>query len=132
MPPTYTDNQVPIGSRVEAIKRGVGAGTDVGSYVFESLSLDRPSTVVTRKDQIGKENGWALVDGVGCTGSGVIQIATAATQIPRNGDWFKDAFDGSSTAQEQWVITKIGQPFAHDAYFKCNVDLKLSSAPPTA
>jgi hypothetical protein len=133
--PTYTDNQVPIGSRVETLKSGGGSGSTIGVYVFENITLDRPSQIVERKDEIGQDNGWALVKNVACTGSGVCQIATAATQRPAPGMWFSDSFDGStaaSSAAEQWVITSVGQPFAHDGYFKANVNLRLSRVPPTA
>lgn len=129
---TYTDNQIPIGSKAETLYSGGGEGTGKGTYVFENITLDRPSQIVERKDEIGQENGWALVQAVANTGSGTIQIATSATAIPAAGWWFKDAFDGSTTAQEQWVLTSIGQQFAHDGYFKANVNLKLSRTPPTA
>jgi hypothetical protein len=130
---TYTDNQVPIGSRVETIKRGVSAGTTVGVYVFENITLDRPSGVVERVNEIGEDNGWALVNKKPCTGSAVLQIPTSTAPIPHGGDWFSDQFDGSTAGSaEQWVLVNIGQPFEHSGYYKCNVTLRLSRTPPTS
>ena len=48
--PTYVDNSVPIGSIVAAIKRGGGAGSALGSYVFDNVTLEYHTAVVSRKD----------------------------------------------------------------------------------
>lgn len=133
MTATYTDNGVPYGSRVEAVKSGVGAGTAIGSYVLENITLQRPSLVVERRDQVGKDNGWALEKGVPNTGSCVVQIATATTQVPAPGMWFSDTFDGSTAgAAEQWVFTEVGQVFESQGYFKANASIRLSRTPPTS
>lgn len=130
--PKYVDNQVPFGSRVESIKRGGGVGTAVGTYIFDSISLDRPTKAIERTDEIGNPNGFGLVDGF-ATGSGTLQLATKAVPVPHTGDWFSDTFDESSAGSaEQWVIASVAQPFEKDGYRKVNVTLRLSTTPPTA
>ena len=131
--PTFADNQMPAFSRVLDIKYGVGAGTTrLASAVFEDINLTYESAIVERKDEIGKENGWTLVATGKGTGTATIQIPTSAAVWPRNGDWISDAFDGSSTATETWVIHTPSKPFRFDSYYKVNVQLRLSNHPATA
>lgn len=127
----YIDNQVPFGSRVEDIKRGT-AGTAVGTYILESISLTRPSKIIERPNQIGEPNGWVSVNGFN-HGTCVVQIPTEASEYPKNGDWFEDTFDGSdaSPSAERWVIVDITQPYAMADYFKCNATIRLSTNPPS-
>ena len=128
----YIDNQVPFGSRVEDFKRGTGAGTDVGTYILESISLTRPAKIIERPNQIGEPNGWVAVSGF-AHGTCVVQIPTEASEYPKIGDWFEDAFDGTdaNAADERWVIVDITQPYAIADYFKCNATIRLSENPPT-
>ena len=134
--PAWVDNQVPIGSAVETVYSGrSGTWASIGSYVFENITLDRPAKTVDRTNEIGQDNGWVLVRKVISTGSAVMQISTAATNVPRAGDYFQDVFTGGtadSSAPETWVLTSVGQPFSHDTYFKVNVNLRLSRSPATA
>ena len=127
--PTWVDNQMPFGSRVETLKR---AGATLGVYVFDGVSIERPTKAVERHDEIGKPSGFALVDGF-VTGSGTVQIATSTTQVPRVGDYFIDTFDGSTAgAAEEYVITSVGQAFEKDGYRKVNVSIRLSPTPPSS
>jgi hypothetical protein len=130
---TYNDNAVPVGSIVAAVKTGPGAGTSVGSYVLESLTLNYESAVIKRKDEIGKQNGFTIVKTGGGTGSGVMQIATASTARPDIGSWFSFTPNGGTGGvAEQWVIASYGQPFGNDAYYKITVNLDLSPNPPAS
>jgi hypothetical protein len=130
---TYIDNEVPIGSRVENIMTGGGTGTSVlASAVFENITLNYEGVTVKRHDEIGKQNGFTIVKTGGGTGNATIQIPKATSKRPSIGDWFADAFDGSSTATEHWVIASLGQPFDAGSYYKVTTTLELSPTPPTA
>jgi hypothetical protein len=122
---TYVDNQVPFGSRTEEIFR---AGTSIGTFIFENLSLTRPGKVGERHNQIGEPNGWWVVDGFP-HGTGVVQIPTIDSPYPQNGDYFEDTFRTGSTA-ERWVIVDTTEPYAMNDYYKMNVTIRLSKNPP--
>ncbi|SRR6266576_1275450 len=128
---SYIDNSVPFGSRVEDILRGTGAGTPVGTYILESISLTRPSKIIERPNQIGEPNGWVAVAGFQ-HGTCVVQIPLDTSEYPKIGDWFEDTFDGSdaSPSTEHWVIVDITQSYAMADYFKCNATIRLSINPP--
>ena len=134
----YLDNNIGFGSIVADLKSGVGSGTSVfSSAVFDDVTLNMPGRVIERTDQVGQDNGWTLVPnaftaGPPVTGTATIQIPTSVTRNTLSGCWFKYAFDGSSTAQQQMVITDCSIPYSKDGYFKVNVSLRLSRTPPTA
>lgn len=132
LPDNYVDNQMPYGSRVETIKRGGGAGTAVGVYVFDNIQPDSPSRVIERTNEIGRPSGFAIVPSF-VTGSGTLQLATAAQPVPKIGDWFNDQFDESTAGTTaNYVLEHVGQPFTKDGYRVCNVTFRLSENPPTA
>lgn len=111
-------------------KRGT-AGTAVGTYILESISLTRPAKIIERPNQIGEPNGWVAVLGFE-HGTCVIQIPAETSAYPQLGDWFEDTFDGTDAnpEAERWVITDITQPFAMADYFKCNATIRWSKNPP--
>src|SRR5262245_36982528 len=122
---TYVDNAVPFGSRTEELMR---AGSPLGTYVFENISLTRPGKVGERHDEIGQPNGWWVVAGFP-HGTGVVQIPTADADYPQIGDYFEDEF-GTGTGTERWVIVDTTEPYAMNDYFKMNVTIRLSPNPP--
>lgn len=137
--PTYTDNQVPIGSIVATLYTGGGSGSSyLANAVFDDVTINLPGKVVERTNEIGQDNGWTLVAntinsaGPPVTGTATIQIPTTVSGNSLSGKWFKYAFDPSSTAQAQMVICDVTDPRSKDGYFKCNVTLRLSRTPPTA
>jgi hypothetical protein len=115
---TYTDNAVPFGSRTETINSL--------TYVFENITIKRPSKIIERPNQIGEPNGWVSVSGFP-TGTATAQIATSATARLVNGDKFEDDF-GHGT--ETWVIVDTDDPFPMHDYWKQNVTIRLSPNPP--
>src|SRR5262245_47732026 len=125
---TYNDGSVPFGSRSEDIKRGVG-GTDVGTYIFENISIKRPRRVIERSDEIGQPNGYVIIPGF-VTATSVLQIPTEDANPPQIGDWFEDTFD-TDIGQERYVIAEVDRPLAQHDYHKCNITLRLSPNPPT-
>jgi hypothetical protein len=130
---TYNDNSVPFGSRTEVIKRGsTSAPTVVGTFIFESISLTRPSKIIERPNQIGEPNGWVAVSGF-IHGTATIQIAEIDSGYPKIGDWFVDTFvedDNNNSLDETFVIVEMTQPYAMADYWKCNVTLRLATNPP--
>ena len=108
----------------------MASGMRLASAVFEDINLTYESVVVERKDEIGKENGWAMVATGKGTGSATIQIPLSTSNRPQNGDYIVDTF--STSAPEQWVIHSPSHPYRFDSYYKVNVQLKLSKNPPTA
>lgn len=129
----FNDNAVPFGSRVETVCRGGTSNfTEVGEYIFESISLTLPSKVIERPDQIGEPNGWVATKGFG-HGTAVLQIATESTNYPRRGDWFADTFNievDEPDIGSTWVIVDMTAPFEQNGYHKCNVTLRHAINPP--
>lgn len=113
----YVDNAVPFGSRTETINTLV--------YVFEHISIKRPSKIIERPDQIGQPNGWVAVPGFP-TGTAVVQIANAATPRLNIGDRFTDDFGNGA---EVWVVVDSDNPFPIHDYWKQNVTIRLSPNP---
>jgi hypothetical protein len=135
---TYTDNQVPIGSIVASITSAPpSTAVVISNAVFDDVSLNLPGRVIERSDEVGKDNGWALIAttitaGLPVTGSATIQVPTATASNQLGGKSFAYAFDGSSTATSKFVITETGIPFAKDGYFKVTCQFRLSRTPATA
>ena len=135
---TYTDNQVPIGSIVASITSAPpSTAVVIANAVFDDVTLNLPGKVVERTDEVGKDNGWALIAttltaGLPVTGTGTVQVPTATASNQLGGKAFAYAFDGSSTATSKFVITDTGIPFAKDGYYKVNVSFRLSRTPATA
>ncbi len=119
----YVDNAVPFGSRTEDLLR---AGSALGTYILESISISRPGKVGERFNQIGEPSGWWVINTFP-HGTAVVQIATVDTDYPVNGDYFEDDF-GQGT--ERWVIVDTTQPFAMNDYYKMNITIRLSPNPP--
>ena len=115
---TFVDNQVPFGSRIVTINGH--------PYVFENISIKRPSKIIERPNQIGEPNGWVSISGFP-TGTGVAQLATSATDRLVNGDKFVDDFGHGS---ETWVVVDTDDPFPMHDYWKQNVTIRLSPNPP--
>jgi hypothetical protein len=133
MSQTYTDNAIPVSSRTVALKSGPGAGTSVGTYVAEDISIERGSQEIVRRDEAGKVNGWAVNATGDDTGTMTLQIAGSTTETPKIGYWFSDIFDLKAGATaEQWVIVKVGQPFRFDTYLKVTCGMRHSANPPAS
>ena len=120
---TYVDNAVPFGSRTEEIVR---AGTPLGTYILETISITRPGKVGERFNEIGEPNGWWVVN-VFPHGTAVVQIPTEDSDYPTNGDYFEDDF---GVGTERWVIVDSTQPFGMHDYYKMNITIRLSPNPP--
>jgi len=135
---TYTDNQVPIGSIVATITSAPpSTAAVITNAVFDDVTLNLPGKVVERTNEIGQDNGWALIattlaSGLPVNGTGTVQVPTAATSNQLGGKAFAYAFDGSSTATSKFVITDTSIPYAKDGYYKVNVTFRLSRTPATA
>lgn len=138
MAASYTDNQVPIGSIVATITSAPpSTAVFIANAVFDDVSLSLPGKVVERTDEMGRDNGWALIAttitaGLPVTGSGTVQVPTATASNQLGGKAFSYAFDGSSTATAKFVITETSIPFAKDGYYKVNCQFRLSRTPATA
>lgn len=127
----YLDSAIPYGGRIVSVKSGGGAGSAIGSYKAESITINRPTKTVERPDEVGGPNGFAVVNAQE-TGSCVLQI-DAGAECPKNGYWFSETFDLKSGASaETWVINSVGQPFEMQGYFKVNCNLIRAHNPPTA
>jgi hypothetical protein len=121
---TYVDNAVQFGSFSVTLTR---AGSSLGTYIVENITITRPSKKIERPNHIGEPNGFVLVDGF-VTASGTIQVPTAGSDYPARGDYFEEDF-GFGT--ERFVISEVGQPFSMSDYHKCNISMSLSPNPPS-
>lgn len=131
---SYNDNAVQYGSITADIKKNAlggpyttAAATAVGTFVLENVTLNRPSKVVERSNEVGAPNGWAAQNAqVG--GSCVVQMGAAGTNWPRNGNWFEHTFD-TEIGVERFVLLDCGQPFEQQGYYKVNATLKRAHFP---
>lgn len=104
--------------------RGQGSPSTLGTYILESITINRPTSKISRPDQIGGPNGFVLVNKEE-DGSCVVQYASSSATWPKNGDWFQDTFD-ANVGVEKFVFHDLGFPFEIGGYFKVNA--KLSKA----
>ena len=129
----YNNTSIPYGARTETFYRGAtlasgpgsfSGGTSKGTYVCETVALNRPLVVIKRRDELGAPNGSVgVVDYV--SGSFTVQLATTSSAPLQPGDTFNDTFD-TSIGAEAFIITDIDQPEGQTEYKKQSVKfLKL-------
>jgi hypothetical protein len=118
---------IAIGSLAITIYSGAtsitSAGTSVGLFVAENITVNRSTNLIKRPNVIGGPNGVAMVDSY-VEGSATLTMdSTANTQkIPATGNWFCLALDPSAgSTYECFVIHSVGQPFSFGEYVKISV-----------
>lgn len=135
---TYTDNQIPIGSIVATITSAPPAtAAVVSNAVWDDFNINLPEGLIVREDEVGKENGWALIattlaSGKHVTATGTVQVKTSSTTNQLSGHAISYAFVPGSTATSTFIIGQTGIPYSKDGYWKVNCTLHLSRTPPTA
>jgi hypothetical protein len=98
--PLYQTNPtIPFGSQIVTIN-GV-------AYITESVSCKKPTTKVTREDQLGAPLGLVLVVGR-YTFTGKLQLATKTTPAPSNGMTF--SYTPQGDAAKTFVVEDVTQP----------------------
>ena len=95
----------PYGSRVVTFNFG-GGGT--GAAILESFDSSEPTTEISRQDQLGAPNGFALI-AEPRTATATAQLATSASTYVTRGDTSSFAPPGSATAIT-WVVTQTSNP----------------------
>lgn len=110
----YNNSSLPRGTRSEEFFRGVSnddyTGASLGTYLLETDTPTRPSTITERRGTKNEATGWAASADFD-TLTGTAQLATSTTKPLQRFDWFVDTFD-SEIGTERWVITEVGQPEA--------------------
>ena len=113
----YQSNLYPSASRFETVKRGDGStagggtATTVGTYLFENLSISRPSKVIDRNGIYGQGKGEPVIvrDTLKC--SGKCQIDLSTTNMIHPGDYFEDIIDVDtgtiSTNKVRFIIHEV-------------------------
>lgn len=124
----YNSNSIDYGSITAALVRGV---TTLGTYVFESVTIERGSNVINRGDELNTDNGWAMTEPLSTPGSAVVQIPTnprvpGGAKTPKPGDYFEYTFD-NEIGEERFVITSVSAPREQNGYTKVNVNLLRDS-----
>lgn len=134
----FNDGAISYGCRLEDLRRPTTLGvkgsqvvsnTDLGNYIFENITLNRPVKEILRPDEIGGPNGFVQVNDY-VTGSFTLQYGGGTTNIvwPRNGDWFSDTFDAQVGA-EYFELHSVSYPFEMNGYFKITGSLRKISFP---
>lgn len=90
------------------------------AYIAESWSVDREAKVLTRTNELDEVNGHYAYAG-DITGSAVLQLASAATVIPRQGYEFT-VTTVTGIGAETFFLTRIGQAEAQGEIKKVTVD----------
>lgn len=110
----YNNSALPRGSRSVECFRGADDddydGDSLGTYVLETESPSRPSTLTDRRGTKNEATGWAGSNDFDNL-TGTAQLATDDTAPLRRWDWFLVTFD-SDIGPERWVITECSQPEA--------------------
>lgn len=98
---TYNDGMLPYGSRVVAL-----TGSLSTTMIADDFSIDRPSTMIKRKDQLGNPTGQVII-GDFVAGTATLQMVSSSI-LPTIGDTFTTVVSGSTG--ETFIISKVGQP----------------------
>lgn len=117
--PILNNTNVPFGSRVIALKSNVGATK--GNYVAENITVQRPSTVIERRDEIGQPSGQVIIDSF-VVGSATFQLATTASLIPAIGDTFVTEFIPGTP--ESCSLSQVDQPEQQTTDKKVNINFR--------
>lgn len=103
---------MPRGSRSVEFFRGANdtdyVGTSIGTYLLETDSPSRPSTLTDRRGTKNEATDWAGSKDFD-TLSGTAQLADDTANPLERFDWFVDTFDDGE-GPERWVITEVSQP----------------------
>ena len=124
----YNSNSIKYGVFKADVKYGTEPGTArITSAIFEACSITRGTKAITRPNEIGSPNGFALVNDWN-TGSATIQIPKDPTNganpgTPQKGDWFVATLD-STIGAEKWVIEHTTQGFEMTGYYKVAVTVR--------
>lgn len=97
------------------------------TYVADSLSISRPSSVVEQTDKLNKPSGQKLVDGF-VTGSAQLQLASGSTLAPLLYKAFTisvwDTDNDGDVDPEYFVINDVGQPYDKAGETKVNIGFR--------
>ncbi len=110
---TYNDVNVPYGSQVITL-------TAV-AYVAENISLQTPSTIIERRNELGVPSGQVFIEGFG-TGTATLQFATTLTIIPVIGATFSLVRNDATTIG--CAISEVGEAYTQLDAKKCNVSFR--------
>ncbi len=125
MAAAWNDGTVRYGSRVLTITDTVG--NTYGSYVCDSISMNRPATVIERTDQLGEPSGSVGVNKfVNGSVSGA-QFASGTAKQPLNGytcTFTADPAPGTAVpAPETFFIRDVSVSENKDSETKFNFNL---------
>ncbi len=109
----FNDGAIPYGSRLVTMFR---AAVNLGTYVLENVTVNRPSHMIKRYNQIRQPNGSVGIDDF-VEASAVAQLATITSTLLRNGDTFSDTFDAALGA-ETFIVAGADQPESQGEYKK--------------
>lgn len=93
------------------------------AYVAEDISLTIPTRTIERNTELGAPGDFVLIEGR-TTGSATLQLATATTVLPTNGQEFSvDLTEAGST--QDYVVSNVSRTFG-DEIHKCSIDFMLA------
>lgn len=129
----YDAGSMPRGSRSVEFFRGDDdddyTGSSLGTYLLETDSPSRPTTMTERRGTKNEATDWAgSLDFDTLSGTAQLEDDSAAPLQPF--DWFVDTFD-TNIGPERWVITEVSQPEgqadAKKQTFTCRKDKSRTS-----
>jgi hypothetical protein len=128
-PIVKNDGAVQYGTRILSIGvENAGTITTPVTYVAENFSVNRPTKVIERTDELDKPNGQVIYETF-VTGSATLQLASATTLEPRNGMGFKVTGlikddTGTTDADEVFLISDVGRVEGQGAERKVNITFR--------
>jgi hypothetical protein len=128
----YNDGGIPFGSWTLTIyigQRSIGGAfqTARGTYIVETIPIDRPLKIIRRTDEIGGPNGSVgVADFV--TAEATIQLGTSSSLRIINGDYFTATFNATIGA-ENFFITNVKEPFEMQGYWKQDCSIIKAYSP---
>ena len=114
MSAAINDGSIPYGSVVLTINSV--------TYVAESISLDLPTNVLERKNEVGEPSGQVLVNGFN-TGSASLQLASTSTAHPANGMTFTADLQKAGTNQT-YIVSQVSPKLGAEAIKMVDINFR--------
>lgn len=129
--PSWNDNTVQYGSRIWFVSNHGSPNTAFDTYVADNITVNRPTNIVRRTDQIGEPSGSVGINGF-VEGNCTLQLSSGSTKEPTPG--LDIACTGGAIANvsnvvldstigtETFVISSVSRAEVKDAEKKFHVN----------
>lgn len=125
----YNSNSVPHSFPGGVCQINSPAGLDLGDFVIESFTTERPDHVVDRPDGVGGDGGFAITAAKHATAQITVQVPKSTDNFPPSGSYF-EVDTGAAEGEERWVLHSPSQKIDAGAYWTMTYQGKLDRFAP--